>query len=98
MGKTILFADVLGIDAADVTNGQFLTSFGVGVQGGNSIMLYNDGVFADKWSFTQSYTGLVYRFDDDNPNATPEPATLLMLGLGAIGAGLAARRKMRNEK
>ena len=44
------------------------------------------------FSFTVTYYGRA------STNEVPEPATVLMLGLGLVGAGLAARRKMRNEK
>jgi len=34
-------------------------------------------------------------FENDDPSSTPEPATLLILGLGVVGAGIAARRQQR---
>jgi len=33
--------------------------------------------------------------DEVAPTATPEPATLLIRGLGVAGAGIAARRRMK---
>ena len=40
------------------------------------------------------YVTPVIREEIDEPGATPEPATLLILGLGTLGAGFAARRRM----
>jgi predicted outer membrane repeat protein len=44
------------------------------------------------WDWTDSILTLSYGSGNTN-NATPEPATLLILGLGAVGAGLASRRR-----
>jgi len=64
------------------------------------------GVFASGWGFSNTNMSLVYTSgggpiippEPGDPSNTPEPATLLMLGLGAIRAGIAIRRKTRNEK
>jgi len=45
---------------------------------------------------TKNWTGLfaeIKFLNSDQSETTPEPATLLILGLGAVGAGLAARRR-----
>ena len=88
-------ASLFGTD--DIQGMEALTSFGVNWGEGN-LWILEEGKFTDGWSF--SGDRLVYSSDNGggDPSNTPEPATLLMLGLGAIGAGLAARRKMRNVK
>jgi len=40
-------------------------------------------------------TGPEMGISSEGSNATPEPATMLIMGLGLIGAGFTARRKMR---
>ncbi len=59
-------------------------------------------LFSTNITFTLSNPGgvgiypeplITVTFDPGDEAATPEPATLLMLGLGAIGAGFAARRR-----
>ncbi len=44
-----------------------------------------------EWTWNGNVLTLSYLGDD--PSTTPEPATLLVLGLGAIGAGFVARRR-----
>jgi len=58
----------------------------------------------DMSTFGKEFTGVLnnnvltlsYTASDTDPSSTvPEPATLLMFSLGALGAGLAARRRMK---
>jgi hypothetical protein len=48
------------------------------------------------FSFTTA-SGLTYSGDPDAVTATPEPATMLLMGAGLIGVGVAGRRKLRKR-
>ena len=56
-----------------------------------SFRLFDKGDLAKGWNYSSSEVGFVY-----GETMVPEPATMLILGLGLAGAGLAVRRKMRN--
>ena len=67
---------------------------GVGVRWGNQYnsLSYGDWDYADfAYIMTNVYTDAEM---GGSSTATPEPATLLILGLGAIGVGFTARRRM----
>ncbi len=69
-----------------------LASFGV-TWGENSFWILNDGVFGTGWNIDYDTSWVSWDGHIDDSPTTPEPATLLILGLGAIGAGFVARRR-----
>jgi hypothetical protein len=50
---------------------------------------YKDGCQPLLWGKVTEGPGV-----EQTPDSTPEPATMLILGLGVIGAGFAARRRV----
>ena len=89
----LTFSDGYGwSDFLDLVNEQYFNVgmhvteiYGKNITGGSGLRIYSDGL-------TGGFLGMD---PPDDPSATPEPATLALMGLGLAGVGLAARRRMK---
>jgi len=86
-------------DITEVTGGEELSSLQI-TRGDEYFIILDEGKPVEGWSFDFTTGSLSWDGDTpivwsrhDSPSSTPEPATLLVLGLGAIGAGFVARRR-----
>jgi len=70
----------------------YFTDITVSIYGGK-----NNGGFSFDLGFGNGTISTVRDPGGGGQTVTPEPATLLILGFGAVGAGLAARRKMSRK-
>jgi len=89
-GGGLSFANLFGTD--NIRGVEEIANFSIDL-GDGIAKIIEDYKIVDGYILTS--TGLVY---DGGDATVPEPATILMLSLGLAGAGLAARRKMRNKK
>ena len=81
--------------AEEVANAWDLNSFTVSWGDDTNFGILNNGKFADGWSFNSDYTWFVYSDNSTSGSATPEPATLAMLGLGLVGLPLVNRLRKK---
>ena len=85
-------ADVVGFLPTVPSDYSSRTTLQFGPNEGTSFQTTNFFDAANGWTPVASIAGRTIRADA-NVNLIPEPATLALLGLGLVGAGLARRRK-----
>ncbi|MCL2304447.1 MAG: PEP-CTERM sorting domain-containing protein [Planctomycetaceae bacterium] len=83
-------------NAEEVTNAWDLNSFFVNWGTDTNFGILDNGRFADGWGFNSDYTWFTYSEGSTiTASATPEPATLVMLGLGLMSLPLARRLRKK---
>lgn len=82
VGNEINLSTLFGVGAESVTGVERLDSFLFAWGSGESLTVFSSGAYTGDWVFT-GFT----------PTAIPEPATLVIVGLGLAGLGWARRRR-----